>query len=65
MGVKYLDEDEQEPQDAAYMDTPVTEHLEVETEWTKWHNAHGRVLQEANHVDREETQRLRREEACE
>ena len=56
VGAKYLDEDEQEPQDAAYMDTPVTERLEVETEWTKWHNARGRVLQEAHRVNREETQ---------
>merc|ERR1712237_178469 len=52
VGAKYLDEDEQEPQDAAYMDTPVTERLEVDTEWTKWHNARGRVLQEAHLVDR-------------
>ncbi len=63
VGAKYLDEDDQEPFDLAYMDSPVTERLEVETEWTKWHHACERVLQEAHHVDREEAQRSRREEA--
>ena len=56
VGAKYLDEEEQEPQDAAYMDTPVTERLEVDAEWAKWHNAHERALQEAHHVNREEAQ---------
>ena len=56
VGAKYLDEDDQEPFDVAYMDGPVTEHLEVETEWTKWHTARGIVLQEARRVDKEEAQ---------
>ena len=61
VGAKYQDEDDQEPADLVYMDGPVTERLEVETEWTKWHTARGIVLQEACCVDKVEAQRLRRE----
>ena len=47
------------------MDTPVTERLEVDAEWAKWHNAHERALQEAHCVNREEAQRITRGEARE
>ena len=53
------DEEDLEPMDAIYMDAPIAGLQEVETKWTKWCNAHERVLQDVNRAEREEAQRLR------
>ena len=47
---------DEDPQDAAYMDTPLTLLQEVNTKWADWHSAHVEFEQNALRADREKTE---------
>ena len=59
------DVQEEELQDAIYMDTPIADRQEVETKWTDWHTAHEDIEQAAYRVDKEKAQKQERAEAIE
>ena len=63
--VAVKDREEEEPQDAAYMNEPIAERLEAETQWTEWHNEREKLDQELHRANREEAQRRSRAEALE
>ena len=51
------DREDEELQDAAYMDEPLAERLEAEAKWTEWHNDREKENQELHRADREEAQK--------
>ena len=59
------DREEEELQDATYMNELIAERLEAETKWTEWHNEPEKADQELHRADREEAQRRVRAEALE
>ena len=59
------DREEEELQDATYMNELIAERLEAEIKWTEWHNNCEKADQELHRADREEAQRRVRAEALE